>query len=330
MPDSPIRLDVHAHLVPLRPDDFPGDDAGAHWTPQGRLVVDGVELSSAQVYEPQSLLAWMNQHAVDVAWVSVPPTLYRAELDAASALRWCRLLNAALDAVVARHPTRLQALHHLPIQHPEEAARIVADAVGAGHRRFAMAAGDPVGLRTLSSPEFEPLWAALHAARAFLFLHPGRACDPRMRQLSLMNLLGGPGETALAGAHLAMSGVAERYGDITFCLAHGGGTLAAVAGRLQRGQDTGREGAWSGGEKVRVAMRRFCVDCITHDAASLELAAATFGPGRIVFGSDWPFAMGLSQPRQQLEAVAPALLARIFQDNGAALLQRHGGKGEGT
>lgn len=328
MSDTPIRLDVHAHLVPLRREHVPDNEEGVRWTSQGRLVLDGSEVANAQVYDPLALLAWMDRHAVEVAWTSVPPTLYRPHLDAAASQRWCQCLNAAMDEQVARHPTRLQAMHHLPIQHPGIAARIALYSTRAGQRRFSMAAGDPIGLKTLSSPEFEPLWTALHAARAFLFLHPGRACDPRLRELSLMNLLGGPGETALAGAHLAMGGVAERYGDITFCLAHGGGTLAAVAGRLQRGQDSGREGAWLGGEKARTAMRRFCVDCITHDAAALELAAATFGEGRVVFGSDWPFAMGLPEPRQQLDAVRPALREQIFQDNGTALRRRHGAEND--
>jgi aminocarboxymuconate-semialdehyde decarboxylase len=119
-----------------------------------------------------------------------------------------------------------------------------------------------------------------------------------------------------------MSGVIERHPGITFCLAHGGGATAAVSGRLQRGQDTERAGAYLGGEKVRQALRRVCVDCITHDAAALELAAATFGPDRIVFGSDWPFDMGLVQPHRQLEGVRPELLQRILQANAAALLDR--------
>jgi aminocarboxymuconate-semialdehyde decarboxylase len=323
MTSPTIRLDIHAHLVPLQPENYPGDSQGAHWNAQGHLVVEGVELTNAQVYEPRALLAWMDQNAVEVAWISVPPTLYRPTLDAESARRWCLRLNTGLNAVVAQHPKRLQALHHLPIQHPDVAAWIVTQSAQTGQRRFAMAAGDPVGLRTLSSPEFLPLWETLHAAGAFLFLHPGRTCDPRLRQLSLMNLLGGPSETALAGAHLAMSGIPQRYPDITFCLAHGGGTLAAVAGRLQRGQDTGRDGASPAGPTVRQALRRFCVDCITHDAASLELAAETFGEHHVVFGSDWPFAMGLQKPQQQLAGVAPALLAKIIGHNAAALREKY-------
>lgn len=321
-----ILLDVHAHLVPLTAADVDGVD-GVRSTPAGRLVVDGAELSQAQVYDPRALLAWMDRHQVQSAWVSVPPTLYRPQLDAQQAGPWFRLLNAALDRVLAPHAPRLAPLHQLPMQHPELAAEIAEERVRAGHARFAMAAGDPVGLRVLSDPAYEPLWAALDSAGAFLFLHPGRACDPRLQPLSLMNLLGGPTETALAGAHLAMGGVAERHARITFCLAHGGGTLAAVAGRLQRGQDTGREGAWLGGDKVRQALRRFCVDCITHDAQALSLAAATFGTDRVLFGSDWPFAMGLPEPARQLDGVLPELAMRIAQDNAAALLKRHGDPG---
>ena len=326
---SRILLDVHAHLVPLRPGACAGEQ-GIEWSAEGRLVLDGAELPNAQVYDPQALVTWMDRHGVGVAWVSVPPTLYRPQLDAHEAAKWCVVLNTALDAAVDPHASRLQAMHHLPMQHPDLAARIVSDARRVRQRRFAMPAGDPVGLRVLSDPAYEPLWAALHRAGAFLFLHPGRACDPRFRALSLTNLLGGPTETAIAGAHLAMAGILERYAGITFCLAHGGGTLPAAAGRLQRGQDTEREGAYLGGEKVRQALRRFCVDCITHDAESLKLAAATFGEDRVVFGSDWPFAMGLPDPELQLQHVPPRLRARVMRGNAAALLDQHGNEGAAT
>ena len=105
-------------------------------------------------------------------------------------------------------------------------------------------------------------------ARAFLFLHPCKGCDPRYEPFYLHNLLGSPMETALAAAHLAMSGVLERHPDMTICLAHGGGAAAAVAGRLERGQVTGRPGADTGAQRPRLAFKRFCIDCIAHDAAA--------------------------------------------------------------
>ena len=165
-----------------------------------------------------------------------------------------------------------------------------------------------------------PLWSALHAVRAFLFLHPCKGCDPRYEPFYLHNLLGSPVETALAAAQLAMSGVLERHPDMTVCLAHAGGASAAIAGRLERGQVTGRPGADTGAQKPRLAFKRFCVDCIAHDADALGLAAAMHGREHILFGSDWPFSMGLPDPHKQLADTDPGLRRLIFQDNPRRLL----------
>jgi aminocarboxymuconate-semialdehyde decarboxylase len=184
-----------------------------------------------------------------------------------------------------------------------------------------MSAGSAQHGLTFSDSDYEPLWTTLNRARAYLFLHPSRGCDPRLDRFHLHNLLGGPTETALAAAHLVMSDIVERHRDITVCLAHGGGATAAVAGRLQRGQTSGRSGVPTEGDKVRQGLRRFWVDCITHDAAALQLAAIIHGPDRVVFGSDWPFVMGLPDPHQQLADIDPTLLQRILIDNPERLMR---------
>ena len=313
-----ILLDVHAHLIPLREQDLAGL-TDVQWLPSGRLMVDGAQLPKRELYEPEALIRWMDSNGVAQAWVSVPPTLYRAALEADDARQWAMALNAGLSRISAAAPQRIAALHHLPVQHPQAAAQVAAHSVAAGQQGFAMPAGDAQRARMLSDPQYEPLWQTLDGAGAFVLLHPHRSCDPRLDSLSLSNLLGGPTETAIAAAHLAMSGVLERHSRIRFCLAHGGGTTAAVGGRLQRGQDTERPGAYLGGEKVRQAMKRFCVDCITHDAASLEFVAGFFGQDRVLFGSDWPFDMGLPKPHEQLSEL-PALRQKIFQDNPKAIM----------
>jgi aminocarboxymuconate-semialdehyde decarboxylase len=218
--------------------------------------------------------------------------------------------------------TRLRAMVHLPTWHPAAAVEIARKAATAGQRLFSMPAGDPRGGRMLSDAEYVPLWEVLDASGAFLMLHPAGACDARYSRFSLTNLLAGPTETAIAAAHLAMSGALERFPAITMCLAHGGGTIAAAAGRLQRGQDTNREGAYLGGEKVRAALRRFCVDCITHDASSLQHIASVFGDDKILFGSDWPFDMGVKEPASELSAVPAALLDKLTEANPKALLNK--------
>ena len=307
-----IALDIHAHLAPVLKGRLTGID-GVTWSEEaGALTIDGYALAAKSVYQPEALVAWMDEQRVERAWISIPPPLYRLELDAAATRTWVSYVNDGLDAMAAKFPDRLSPLYHLPLTHPAIAAELVAKAKTP---RFAMAAGYQDHKVVLSDSAYAPLWAALDAARAFLFLHPYRGCDPRYTPFYLHNLLGSPVETALAAAHLAMSGILERHPEMTICLAHAGGASAAVAGRLERGQVTGRPGADTGAQKPRHAFKRFCIDCIAHDADALRLAAAMHGQEHVLFGSDWPFSMGLPDPHKQLADTDSSLRRLIFQDN---------------
>ncbi|WP_374446693.1 amidohydrolase family protein [Stella sp.] len=307
-----IALDVHAHIAPVLPDRIAALP-GIEWDPAApKLVIDGAPLAAPSVFRPEALVRWMDERGVGRAWISIPPPLYRLGLDEAASRVWHDYVNDGLAAMAGRFPDRLSPLFHLPIQHPGLAARIVAEKVAAGHVRFAAAAGSATHGSILSDAAYEPLWVALDGAAGFLFLHPTKGCDGRLDPFFLHNLLGGPGETALAAAHLAMSGIMDRHRRMRVCLAHGGGTAPAVAGRLTRGQTVRRPGAYVGARPADEAFRGFCADCITHSAPALELAAAVFGEDRILFGSDWPFSMGLPDPEAQLADVRPALKARIF------------------
>lgn len=310
-----IALDVHAHLAPVLKDRLAGI-AGVRWNEtDAAMTIDGYTLAATSVYRPEALIAWMDEHRVERAWISIPPPLYRLALDAAAMRTWVLYVNDGLDTLAAGFADRLSPLYHLPVTHPALATEIVTARARTSRPRFAMPAGAQDHQVILSDAAFAPLWSALNAARGFLFLHPCKGCDPRYEPFYLHNLLGSPVETALAAAHLAMSGILERHADMTVCLAHAGGASAAVAGRLERGQVTGRPGADIGAEKPRVAFKRFCIDCIAHDADALTLAAATHGQDHVLFGSDWPFSMGLPEPHKQLAETDAGLRRLIFQDN---------------
>ena len=310
-----IGLDVHAHLAPVLTDRL-GAIAGVSWSEaEAAMTIDGYTLAAKSVYRPEALIAWMDEHRVERAWISIPPPLYRLALEADAMRTWVLYVNDGLDALAAKFPERLSPLYHLPVTQPALAAEIVTARGRTSRPRFAMPAGSQDHKVILSDSAFAALWSALDAARAFLFLHPCKGCDPRYEPFYLHNLLGSPVETALAAAHLAMSGVLERHPGMTVCLAHAGGASAAVAGRLERGQVTGRPGADTGAQRPRLAFKRFCVDCIAHDGDALKLAAAMHGQDHVLFGSDWPFSMGLPDPHKQLADTDPVLRRLIFQDN---------------
>lgn len=317
-----IALDVHAHLIPVRTGELSRFE-GVTWEADGeKLSIDGHVVGIKNLFHADRLLSWMDTHEIAHAWVSIPPPAYRPHLAADEAAAWTRALNHGLTAMVADHAPRISPLLHLPVEHPSVAVQTALDGIAGNHARFAMSAGG--AKRVLSEPDYHPLWRALNSASGFLFLHPGEGCDSRLDPFYLHNLLGNPTETAIAASHLIFAGVMEQYPDMTVCLAHAGGTTASLAGRLERGFATARPGVNLRLESPNRALRRFCVDCIAHDPQALDLAEQVFGAERILFGSDWPFPMGLLEPRQQLSGLAPERLKAIWCDNPVAIEQKTG------
>jgi len=105
-------------------------------------------------------------------------------------------------------------------------------------------------------------------------------------------------------------------------IAEGAELLTGGPGRPE-GQVTGRPGADTGAERPRQAFRRVYVDCICHDTDALILAAAIHGEEHVLFGSDWPFSMGLGEPHAQLADTAPDLRQKIFSANPVRLLSQY-------
>jgi aminocarboxymuconate-semialdehyde decarboxylase len=288
-----ITLDTHTHLVP----DAALDGFAGVAREGGTLVIDGHALGMRALFQPQALLDWMAKHDVARAWVSAPPPTYRQHLAESESRAWCAALNRGLATICAPHDA-LVAMAHLPVEHPSLAAEIVRDEAARGQRRFSMPAGVPG--RMLSEAAYAPLWAALEAARGVLLLHPGDTPDSRLESFYLGNLAGNPQETGIAGVHLVLGGVLQRHPGLRVILAHAGGTLPMLAGRLERGAATARPGLDATLERPLVSLRRLYADPMAHHPLGLALAAEVFGEGHIVFGSDWPFPMGLPDPASQL------------------------------
>lgn len=295
-----IQLDVHAHLMPVEPELIESLEGVAWDAEKNCLVVDGHRLGIAELFQPEALVAWMDQNEVAHALISVPPPTYREHLANQETEIWCRYLNNGLRKISERFEARLSPLVHLPIHAPSVAQRIVELELAQGRNLFSSPTGAP-GIE-IASPEFDRLWSLLSDSGSFVFLHPGSCADTRLSSFYMSNLVGNPHETGVAVASLVLGGVTTRFPGIVFCLAHGGGSAPMLAGRFQRGYDTARPGLAANAPKISRSLSGFAVDCITHSEEALVLAEQTFGKENLVFGSDWPFPMGVVNPARQLES----------------------------
>lgn len=313
-----ITLDVHTHLVPVS-DDLEGL-GGVSWDAAAEvMMIDGHRVGIKSLFRPQALLEWMETEGVGHAWISAPPPTYRQHLRGSEARAWARYLNEELSAIASMAPDRLTALPHLAIQDLEAALGTVDVWAGKGVTHFSMPTGTG-DERTISDAKFTPLWERLHEIGVVLFLHPGSCADGRLKSFYLENLLGNPSETAVAISHFVLGGIVEKYPGITPCFAHGGGTFPMAAARIQRGYETARPGLRMNAAPPKDLYSRIMVDCICHNERPLELAEETFGKDNVIFGSDWPFPMGLLKPHDQTAGYDADRLERVFRTSAKRLL----------
>jgi aminocarboxymuconate-semialdehyde decarboxylase len=252
-------------------------------------------------------------------WV---PLLY-ADAEPAAALERARIQNQGLESIVAARPDRVAALGAVPLQDPELAASELLELRARGMLAGVEVAAS-VGGVYLGDPRFEPFWAAAEASEALVFIHPTtRGFDaPAFADHYLWNTVGNPLETTIAAAQMVMAGVMERHPGLRVLLAHGGGALLALRGRLRHAHGFQPQARERLGEDPEQSIRRFHFDTVTHDRQLLLALIDYAGPERVLLGSDYPFDMADPDPVGVVRSLRldPAGEAAILGGNAKRLL----------
>jgi aminocarboxymuconate-semialdehyde decarboxylase len=315
-------VDVHAHVVvpELLRDAAPEE----RWRPavrrvnSRRVVEFGGRRIGSMVHEfvdlDRILAAQQRagiEHVVLSPWV---PLLFY-DVDAEEGLYRCRLQNEGLARLRAERPGRVSVLGAVPLQDPALAATelvaMMASGSFAGVQITASVRGTYLG-----DPRFAPFWAAAEIAGALVFVHPTTQgfSDPVFADYYLHNLVGNPTETTLTAAHMVLAGVMERHPHLKVLLAHGGGAILALRGRLRHGHETIAAAGGALSEPPDVSIRRFLFDTVTHDPALLRDLVDAVGARRVLLGSDYPFDMADQHPVETVRRAA------LDEDDEAAVL----------
>jgi aminocarboxymuconate-semialdehyde decarboxylase len=304
--------DVHTHVVP--PAVIAAGEHGAFGmrTNAGTLTICAHGVPLYPLSEVAKLVDRVQSDDLDGAIVSVPPPLFRPDLNPQDRRDYAQLVNEGLYEACRDQPEALRPLAYLPVEAPEVAASI-ASALDA---RWA---GVVMGTETVdlsyASAEFDPLWRILSDRKLPLFIHPGSTPDKRLDPFYLSNLLGNPVETTIAASNLIFAGVMQRFPDLKVILAHGGGCIAALCGRWQRGTATKRPGLPTLALSPTEAVRRFYVDSLVHSTVFLDTIIRVIGKSRILLGSDWPFPMGAPNADHDLGHLDSVIRHRIRKIN---------------
>ncbi len=324
-------IDVHAHAMPMPLLCWLADLGLADVSGTAKEIIrldsrvsgvgDRIPLPLARAqHDVGARLAEMDGVGVSHHAVSMPPFLFCSTADDGELVAEVVARgNGALAAYVAEGQGRLVALGSVPLGWPGAAAqarRCLEELGMAG-----IAIGSRGAGRDLDDPVNEELWELLAERRAFVFLHPSGVPDAQRQQdFYLAQLVGYPMETALAVARLTFGRVLERF-DLTLCLAHGGGCLPAIRGRMDMGWRN-KDVARTTTEPPSFYTGRLYYDTAVFSPVLLRRLIQDAGAGHVLLGTDYPFELRDAEPLVSIAAAEPlrAEARAILWDNAAGLL----------
>ena len=323
-------VDVHAHvIVPELLRDAAPDET---WRPVVRregeqqvVELDGREIRSSvrEWVDLDRVLADQDRAGTDLVVLCPLVVLLGYDAEPEEGLRRARIQNAGLARLVRERPDRVAALGTVPLQAPELAAGELRELMADGTLRGVEVAAS-VGGAFLGDERFEPFWAAAEETGAVVFVHPTTRGFPApvFQEHYLWNTVGNPLETTVTAAHLVMTGTLERHPALKVLLAHGGGTILALRGRLRHAHGFQPQARARLGEAPEASLRRLRYDTVVHDPGLLRELVATVGAERVLLGSDHPFDMGDLRPADTVRAAGlpAAEEAAVLGANAAALL----------
>jgi aminocarboxymuconate-semialdehyde decarboxylase len=300
-------IDAHAHVIP--PEIQREANPAETWRP--RFVLDPERGARHPVagddpitnhnvlYEfgdGAGLLAALNGMGVERALLAPHVGLLRYSAAPEDCLASSRAQNDGITRIVGEHKGAFAGLGTVPLQDTRLAVGELERLMKLGLKGIEV--GTNVGGVYLGDRRYRPLWEACQSLGAWVFIHP--TGFGHLREHYMSNVVGNPMVTAFAAAHLVLSGTMEALPDLKVLLAHGGGVIPSLRGRMNHGLHV-RPEIELPREPIEYC-ERFYYDTLTHDPQVLRELVGWVGADHVLLGSDYPFDMGTYPPQDVVKA----------------------------
>ncbi|KAG5930846.1 hypothetical protein E4U53_002101 [Claviceps sorghi] len=258
----------------------------------------------------QQKIHFMDTHRIDISVLSCANP-WLDFVDPAQAGALAESVNNDFSSMCREHPGRLFFFGTLPLTAPLETLQAsVSHLQGLPYCRGIVLGTSGLG-KGLDDPNLLPLFEAVAAANLTVFLHPhyglpNHVWGPRAGEYGhvLPLALGFPMETTIAVARMYLAGVFDKVRNLRLLLAHSGGTLPFLAGRIEScivhdGQLV-REGKAGQGRRTiwQVLKEQIYLDAVIYSEVGLKAAIAASSCDRLMFGTDHPFFPPISTDEQ--------------------------------
>ena len=272
-----------------------GASAAAGKAPPGRIL-------HPHYYDVTEKLSFMDHHHIDISVISLGNP-WLDFLPAEDAGGVAREINDATNDICNQRPERLFFFFGaLPLSAPEPVILAEIERLKGIRQSRGIVMGTGGLGEGLDDARLDPLYSALADASMPVFLHPnyglpGPVWGNRGSEYGqvLPLSLGFPMESTIAITRLFLSGVFDRFPKLQVIVAHSGGCLPFLAGRVEACIEHDKK--WDADGKLTPerhtmwdAMRNnIYLDGVVFDKIGLKTAIEASGVDRVMFGTDHPF-----------------------------------------
>jgi 6-methylsalicylate decarboxylase len=276
------RVDVHQHVVPpfwaKAIPDHGGDPSGPRSGDPSSTVLPQ--------WSPETAIDLMDSQEIATGILSLTaPGIVGWKKDERREM--ARRVNEYTADLVAKRPDRFGSFATLPLPDVDGCLSELGYALDALQADGVILLGNYAG-KYLGDAAFEPLWAELHRRQAVVFVHPTLPLPPAAGVAG--PLVDYPFDTTRTAVQLVLSGMVDRYAGVRIILAHAGGFVPYASHRFAELARVFRPDAAKPAD-ILASFRLFYFDtALSSSPAALPTLKVFADHGRIVFGTDFPFA----------------------------------------
>jgi aminocarboxymuconate-semialdehyde decarboxylase len=262
---------------------LPGEDSEAS-TASGRPI-------GSEYTDVSRKLAFMDRHGIAASVLSLANP-WIDFLPPAAAPPVAAQLNDEMQRICEDSRGRIFGFGVLPLSAGAPACVAEVERIAARDRLRGIIIGTTGAGKGLDDEALRDVWAALADKKLVSFVHPHYGVGNEHfagTGHALFLALGFPFETTVAVSRLVLSGEFDRNPSLKLLLAHSGGTLPFLAGRLD--SCVAHDIAVSTRLKHAPSsyIKNLYFDSIQYQAPSLQCVVDLAGADRIMFGTDHPF-----------------------------------------
>lgn len=313
---------MHTHIMPREMPDFASKFGYGNF-----IMLDHIEPGKANMmqgnrffrqitencWNPEIRISEYAQFNTKVQVVCTIPVLFSYWAKPKDGAEVARFLNDDLARTIEPFKKNYIGLGTLPMQDTDLAIQELKHCKELGFPGVQI--GSNINDKNLDEPEFYPIFEACQDLGMAVFVHPWNMMGmDKMKKYWLPWLVGMPAETSRAICSMVFAGIFEKLPDLRVCFAHSGGSFIPTIGRIEHGFNCRPDlVAIDNDVNPRDYLGKFWVDCITHDADTLQFIIDKVGSDKVCLGSDYPFPLGdleigkfiedMNLPKQDVENI---------------------------